>query len=405
MPPLLIPHVEESRLSALQLRLESISQLSIDFLVLLACSTVIATFGLFQNSVAVIIGAMIIAPLMRPLVGLSLSTLTADTRLLTRSLLTLLVGSIMGVGISALMAFCLRSLELTPEILGRTHPTLLDLGVALVAGATGAYCQANENLTNSLAGVAIAVALVPPLSVVGIGFAFNSAPIWMGAVLLYATNLVGITFAGAIVFLVMGFTPLTQAKKGLAISSLIATFLVVPLGFSMRELILENHISATIKTLLKEKTFTFRGAQLHDVKVKRFRTPMSVIATVLSSDETINSHQVRLVQDFLSREMGSPVEFRLRIIPSTELSAGEVSSESPASSIIPASLSHNEAFIAPAQEKLTQIEDQPSLDKARIMNKLGKPVIEETHHTIDNKSANLSTPGHATEVGVSSVDN
>ncbi len=331
----LLPHVEEPKLTALQERLETLCSLSADFIVLLTCSTVIATLGLFQNSVAVIIGAMIIAPLMRPLVALSLSTLTADMRLLTRASLTLVVGTLLGVFISTTMAYALRSLELTPEILGRTHPTLLDLGVALFAGAIGAYCQAKEKLADSLAGVAIAVALVPPLSVVGIGLAFSSWQIWSGAALLYATNLVGITFAGALVFLIMGFSPLNRAKKGLAISAVLSTLLFIPLALSMRELVLENQISSNIKTLLREKTFTFRGVQLNDVKVKRFQTPMTVVATVLASEQTITSHQVKLVQDFLTREMGFPVEFRLRIIPSKEVTAFDVLDEVQPAIVIP----------------------------------------------------------------------
>ncbi len=359
--PKVIPHVDEPRLAALQLRLESISRLSADFLVLLACSTVIATFGLFQNSPAVIIGAMIIAPLMSPLLGLSLATLTADTTLLRRALITLLVGTAMAIGISTGMAFFLRSLELTPEIVGRTHPTLLDLGVALYAGAIGAYCQANDKLVNSLAGVAIAVALVPPLSVVGIGLAFNSVPVWSGAALLYATNFVGITFAGALVFFVLGFTPIGQAKRGLAISAGLATLLVVPLGLSMRELVLENMISASVRALLKEKTLTFRGVQLRDVKVKRFRTPMSVIATVLGNEATITTHQVKLVQDFLSHEMGSPVEFRLRIIPSRELTAVEEITESQ-SGTIPISDSKDVTIVSPVPEQILELDQTRSND-------------------------------------------
>jgi uncharacterized hydrophobic protein (TIGR00271 family) len=327
MSPTLLPHVDEPKLSALQLRLESISKLSVDFIVLLAGSTMIATLGLFQNSPAVIIGAMIIAPLMRPLVGLSLATISGDSRLLLRASVTLLAGTVVGAFIAATMAFFVRSLELTPEILGRTHPNLLDLGVALFAGAVGAYCQAKEELADTLAGVAIAVALVPPLSVVGIGLAFNAVPVWSGAALLYATNLIGITVAGAIVFLIMGYTPLKLAKKGLAISAAVTVLLIVPLALSMRELVLENQISSSVRQILKEKTFTFRGVQLHNVQVKRFRTPMSVVATVLGSDQPITAHQVKLVQDFLSREIGIPVEFKLRIIPSVELTAVEVTSE------------------------------------------------------------------------------
>lgn len=321
----LLRHVDEIVLSTLQQRLEQSGRLSRDFLVLLAGATAIATLGLFQNSPAVIIGAMIIAPLMRPLTCLSLAMITADARQLAKSVLTLSVGSVLGIIISMAMAYLLRALELTPEILARTHPTLLDLGVALAAGAVGAYCQADEKLSDTMAGVAIAVALVPPLSVVGIGLAFDSPSVSSGAALLYATNLVGITIAGSLVFLLQGFSPLKLARRGLAISGAGILMLGVPLALSMRELILENQISAKVKTILKEKTVTFRDAQLREVKVTRFKVPMTVKATVLSSGDTITPRQVTLVQELLRREIGLPLKFALRIIPATEVTALDVS--------------------------------------------------------------------------------
>ncbi|MBL8085794.1 MAG: TIGR00341 family protein [Candidatus Obscuribacter sp.] len=325
MAPRFFRHVDETILSRLQQRLEQNGRLSRDFLVLLAGATAIATLGLFQNSPAVIIGAMIIAPLMRPLTCLSLAMITADARQLVKSVLTLLVGSVLGIVISTTMAWLLRALELTPEILARTHPTLLDLGVALAAGAVGAYCQADEKLSDTMAGVAIAVALVPPLSVVGIGLAFDSPSVSFGAALLYATNLVGITIAGSLVFLLQGFSPLKLARRGLAISGVCILMLGVPLALSMRELILENQISAKVKTVLKEKTVTFRDAQLREVKVTRFKVPMTVKATVLSSGDTITPRQVTLVQDLLIKEIGLPLKFALRIIPATEVTALDVS--------------------------------------------------------------------------------
>ncbi|MCC7527701.1 MAG: DUF389 domain-containing protein [Candidatus Melainabacteria bacterium] len=341
--------------------MESISKLSIDFVVLLSGSTIIATLGLFQNSPAVIIGAMIIAPLMRPLLGLSLATLTGDTRLLLRAGLTLVAGTAVGATIATVMSLCVRSLELSPEILGRTHPTLLDLGVALFAGAVGAYCQANEKLADTLAGVAISVALVPPLSVVGIGLAFNATAVWSGAALLYATNLIGITVAGAIAFLVMGYTPPRLARRGLAISAVVTVLLIVPLALSMRELVLENQISSSVRQILKEKTFTFKGVQLHNLEVKRFRTPMKVVATVLGAGRPITAHQVKLVQDFLAKEIGTPVEFSLRIIPSVELTAVEVGSEAePNTNQAPV---EGAAMPVPVQSQSTQHE-QPSVKRS-----------------------------------------
>jgi uncharacterized hydrophobic protein (TIGR00271 family) len=322
MTPLL-KHVEHARLEALKTRLEEMSRFNADFLFLLSASTLIATFGLFQNSPAVIIGAMIIAPLMRPLAALSLATITADTKLLVNSLFTLFVGTVSAILLSMIVAVVFHSLELTDEVMARTHPTLMDLGVAIFAGAIGAFCQAKRELADSLAGVAISVALVPPLGVVGIGLAFNNPLVWSGALLLYATNLVGIAVAGALVFLILGFTPLKQAKNGLLISAITSVILVVPLAYSMKELIIENEISAKVKTLLKEKTFTFRGLQLQDVQVKRFRRPTGVIATVMAPDQPINSRQVALVQEFLSKQIGREIEFRLRVIPTNEITAVE----------------------------------------------------------------------------------
>ncbi len=89
----------------------------------------------------------------------------------------------------------------------------------------------------------------------------------------------------------------------------------------MRELILENQISIHIKQILREKTFTFKGVQLHDVNVERFKEPMIVVTTVLSPEQPITPKQVALVQALLVRELGIPLEFKLQIIPATQITA------------------------------------------------------------------------------------
>lgn len=332
-----VPHVATSRLEALEHRLEEMSRLSVDFLVMLTASTAIATLGLFLNSPAVIIGAMIIAPLIRPLTGLSLACLTADLLLLQRALLTLVTGTALGGCIACLLASLLSGIELTPEILARTRPNLIDLGVAMIAGAVGAYCQTKEELADTLAGVAIAVALVPPLGVAGIGLARLDANVWTGAALLYATNLVGISVAGAIVFLLLGYSPLRQARTGLLISGALVCILVLPLGLSMRELVLENTLSKTIKQALKAKTHTFQSHHLQSIEVRRFHKPTIVTATVLGSGEPVSAKQVRLLQDFLENETGIPLQFRLRIVPATEIGAVELAPTS-ASPTVPSSV-------------------------------------------------------------------
>lgn len=326
-PRHIFKRVQTGDQQALELRFQNISRPTFEFFVLLGSSTVIATLGLFQNSAAVIIGAMIIAPLMRPLMGLTLGSITADARLVKRALMTLAAGSAFGICISYTGAQLLQSIQLTPEILGRTHPTLLDLGVALAAGAVGAYCQSKEDIRDSLAGVAIAVALVPPLSVVGIGLARGSMSVACGAAVLYATNLIGITVAAATILLLMGYSPVNKAKKAIFASLSFLAFLMVPLGFSMRELILENRLSMEINNLLKEKTFTFKNARLQSVEAKRFQTPMVVIATVYGAENDFQPWQVRAVQNFLIKNTGIDLQFRLRVIPVKEIPGVELTTD------------------------------------------------------------------------------
>lgn len=174
---------------------------SISFYVLLSLSGIIATLGLLANSAATIIGAMIIAPLMGPIIAIAYSMVTRNQRLLKRSSYTLVKGILLTVGISMLIAKLVGIRTFGSEIVGRVSPTLLDMGVALAAGAAGSYATSRRSIGNALPGVAISVALVPPLSVVGIGLAMNSHSTSVGASLLFLANLSGIIFSGALVFL------------------------------------------------------------------------------------------------------------------------------------------------------------------------------------------------------------
>jgi uncharacterized hydrophobic protein (TIGR00271 family) len=307
--------------------MEQLAKPSADFFVLLAAATLIADLGLFEDSATVIIGAMLIAPLMRPLMAFAYGSLIAEGGLLRRSLKTIVSGILLVIALGYCVAIALHSIDLTKEMLARTRPTLIDLAVACVAGATGAYCQTKQELSASLAGVAISVALVPPLSLVGVGLAAGSFEVARGAGLLFLTNFVGITGFAAIVFLVRGYSQFHEAKRGLLASAIAILLLTIPLGYSMHELILENALSREIKYLLREKTHTFSNIVLDNIEVHRFQNPMDVIATVYGSPAEFTPRQVLFAQEFLIREIGSKLNFRLRIIPLVELDATEMTSE------------------------------------------------------------------------------
>src|SRR5207342_368353 len=158
------------------------------FSVLLILASIIACAGLIGNSVASIIGAMIIAPLMGPIVGIALGIVVGLPVRAVRSLVVAVAGIALTIGIGVAMGAWLGSAPSAPfnsEIVGRTSPTLIDLVVALAAGAAGAYATSNAKVADSLPGVAIAISLVPPLATAGILLSVGEAAASMGAFLLF----------------------------------------------------------------------------------------------------------------------------------------------------------------------------------------------------------------------------
>ncbi|NJL81189.1 MAG: DUF389 domain-containing protein, partial [Richelia sp. SM2_1_7] len=172
----------------------------------------IATVGLVLNSPAVIIGAMLISPLMGSILGNGLALAAGDVILAVRAIIKLALSCLVAILFAVLLVSLLPFKEMTPEILARTQPNILDLVVALFSGAVGsvAICKKPKGVVTSIPGVAIAVALMPPLCVVGYGFGIavsvnmiNGLRVARGGGLLFFTNLVAITFTAMIVFLAL----------------------------------------------------------------------------------------------------------------------------------------------------------------------------------------------------------
>ncbi len=172
--------------------------------------------GLVTNSPAVIIGAMLVAPLMSPIIGLGLASITGNGRLAKMALSALLSGAGLAILLSTILTVINRHLpfvvlqELPAEVLARTHPSPIDLLIALTGGLAAAYALTRPNISAALPGVAIATALMPPLCTIGIGIAFESWQVAGGATLLFVTNTITIAFAAALVFFLRGFTPETS---------------------------------------------------------------------------------------------------------------------------------------------------------------------------------------------------
>ncbi|MDH5290548.1 MAG: TIGR00341 family protein, partial [Acidimicrobiia bacterium] len=177
------------------------------FAVLLTLSVMVAVMGLSADSAAVVIGAMLIAPLMGPVLAVAASLAMTLRRHTVVSLVKVVAATVWSVVLAYALSRALPGTALSAEALARTQPDVRDLLVALAAGAAGAYATVRRDVSAALPGVAVAVALVPPLATVGISLEAGKADLVAGAFLLYITNLAAIVFAGVMVFVATGFVP------------------------------------------------------------------------------------------------------------------------------------------------------------------------------------------------------
>lgn len=188
------------------------------FTVLLFFSTIIATYGVLSDSTATVIGAMIIAPLMTPILATTAALVMGNAKLAIDSAILVFAGVIMVVGVSIVIGgvtFDVISVSQNSQIASRTAPNLDDLIVALAAGAAGAFAYSRADVADSLPGVAIAIALVPPLSVMGITLSQGEWIPAVGASLLFITNLLAILLAGGVVFALLNLSGASVAVRDL----------------------------------------------------------------------------------------------------------------------------------------------------------------------------------------------
>lgn len=291
---------------------------SLNFYILLFLSAVIATLGLLANSAATIIGAMIVAPLMGPIIAIAYAMVAGNRRLLKRASLTLITGIALTIVTSIILCQLIGLTSLGSEIMARVRPNLIDLGVAVAAGAAGAFAKSRRSVADTLPGVAIAVALVPPLSVVGIGLDLGFQSVSTGAALLFFTNLIGIIFSGGIVFLWQRYGSLSKARGGLALSVIALVLLGLPLGFSLENLIVKEQIRRSIERLIRRETITFSSTDVRSVDVESKGNRLLVHLVVTAPLDSISQRQVNLVKEFLEKELSKPITLKVRVIPINE---------------------------------------------------------------------------------------
>jgi uncharacterized hydrophobic protein (TIGR00271 family) len=231
------------------------------FTMLIVLSAGIAAFGLLADSAAVVIGAMLVAPLMTPITAAAAATVTARNVRLAKSLGVIVLGTALAIAVGYLTSLVAGTeitdvSQLPGEVRARTFPGLLDLGIAVTAGAAAGYILPRRSTVSALPGVGIAVALVPPLATVGITLEVGAGHEAGNAFLLYLTNLAAIVFAASVMLILTGFRP-TAAGVGSLTRRLVITLtavvaVAIPLTLHTRTVVRETSLQNSVAGAVSE---------------------------------------------------------------------------------------------------------------------------------------------------------
>lgn len=242
--------------------------------VLLVISTVIASCGLLSDSAAVVIGAMLVAPLMRPVMAAAAAITLGWTKRLYTSLLLTCCMAIAAVIIAACITLIAPHMITIPiQVIARTKPTFFDLVIALAAGAGGAYVMTRKE-SSSIPGVAMAVALLPPLASCGILFVFKEHSLALKAFVLFFTNFVAMVMAGSLTFIVVGISPASTLKSSarlirnsLITFALLVVIISIPLYFYSTEVWYDAEYKANqseeLQAWLSENKLTIDNVEIN----------------------------------------------------------------------------------------------------------------------------------------------
>lgn len=283
-------------------------------------ATVIACYGLLANSPAVVIGAMIVAVLLSPIMGVSLGLAESSHGVIARSLLSLLVGVLVVMTTALLLGWVHSDEPITAEMTARTHVGLFDLMVALAGGAAGAYATVSPNMNSGLVGVAVATALVPPLSTCALLLARGALQPAFGALSLAATNMVAIHFAGSVVMWLVGYRGITKISRRLgsflvrdAPSILAVLALGAVFSVDLRVTVADALFRSEVRHTVANAVGTWPGAYLVELRFDTEPDGHVLIRAVTRAPAPPSALEVRVLEARVQAQAPRrPLELRVR---------------------------------------------------------------------------------------------
>jgi uncharacterized hydrophobic protein (TIGR00271 family) len=323
----IVKPVTLERRAEVQVQMRDSSDPDFEFFVLVVLSCIIATLGLLTNSSAVIIGAMLVAPLMSPIIGLGLASLTGDTKLFRNAGVALARGAVAAILIATIITLVNRWLPFLPlqelpyEVLSRTRPTPIDMTIALAGGMAAAFALAMPSISAALPGVAIATALMPPLCTVGVGIAMGRWDVAGGALLLFITNMVTIAFASMLIFSAVGFTVKREdgriVPRALLVTAFFTLILLIPLTWLSVQFFRNAADNRLVNDVVSQEVAHF-NAELADFQVTNQDNTLQITLTIRTS-QPLSYEDVNQMQKEIALRLQKPVSIIVNQIFASQL--------------------------------------------------------------------------------------
>ncbi len=308
MPPL----TREERIE-LSERLSDGSRCSIDYVAMMFLSTAIAALGLLQNSTAVVVGAMLVAPLMTPIIGAGLGLVQGNAVLVKQAAKSISIGFLVAIAVGVIIGIISPGVVITNELLARGNPNALDLGIAFFSGIAAAYALSRPNLSAALPGVAIAAALVPPIATVGICISIGEYSNAQGAVLLFSTNVVAIIIGSAIVLHLAGIRAAESANiwANRVLQSLLLCIIILAIPLS--SVFLARVTTREVKSIEQIVELQFEQLKPFDIQkvhVEEHDEHVDVRIVVISAQPVSQAFHNELTKE-LEESIGSPIKLEI----------------------------------------------------------------------------------------------
>jgi uncharacterized hydrophobic protein (TIGR00271 family) len=295
------------------------ADISVGYFGILSFANLIALCGLITNSAPVIIGAMLISPLMGPILSFGFAFITGEEMAWKRSVKKIAVSVFITVVIAAMATYLSPLKDITSEIISRTRPNLYDLIIAFLSGIVGAVALCTKkNFLTIVPGVAIATAVIPPLSVTGFGIGVFNFRIAFGGFFLFFTNFVAIILATCIVFYMYGFRPsiitesdLSQLKRRATAFAAVLFLISIPLIYTLHKSISEVRLRNNIQNTLKKSLNRERRSSLSTFNYYQKKDGKLEVNAVVNTVNYMKEEEITAVEGRLNENLGSDVKLYL----------------------------------------------------------------------------------------------